>query len=130
MKKAKEIMMTPVVTVPMSTPLSELEEFFASEEISGVPVRSSSGNIVGIVSKTDLVQAERLHKSEKFSEIFAREQTAGDIMHHGVFFVSPDTNVRQVADIMIDQQIHRVLVGDNSNIVGIISSHDLLDLIH
>ena len=51
-------------------------------------------------------------------------------MHHGVFFVSPDTNVRQVADIMIDQQIHRVLVGDNSNIVGIISSHDLLDLIH
>ena len=130
MKKAKEIMMAPVVTVPLSMPLSELEEFFASEEISGIPVASSSGEIVGIVSKTDLIQAARLHKSEKFSELFAREQTAGDLMHQGVFIVSPDTTVREVADIMIDQQIHRVLVGDRDNIVGIISSHDLLDLIH
>ena len=122
-------MMTPVVTVPLSMPLSELEEFFASEEISGTPVTSSSGEIVGIVSKTDLIQASRFHKSEKFSELFAREQTAGDMMHHGVFFVSPDTPVKEVADIMIDQQIHRVLVGDRDDIVGIISSHDLLELI-
>ena len=122
-------MMTPVVTVPLSMPLSELEEFFAAEEISGAPVRSNSGKIVGIVSKTDLIQAARLHKSEKFSELFADEQTAGDMMHHGVFFVPQDTSIRKVADIMIDQQIHRVLVGDSENVVGIISSHDLLDQI-
>lgn len=130
MKKAKEIMMTPVETVSPAMSLRELEEFFAAESVSGAPVKSDSGEIVGIVSKTDVIQTLRMHKSEKFREIFAPEPTAKDIMNCGVFYVTPDASVRNVADLMIDQQIHRVLVGDVHNLVGIISSHDLLELIH
>lgn len=130
MKKAKEIMMTPVVTVSPSMSMSGLEEFFTLEGISGAPVKSDSGEIIGIVSKTDVIQSLRLQKSEKFSEIFAPEQTARDIMNYGVFYVAPDASVRSIADLMIDQQIHRVLVGDINHLVGIISSHDLLELIH
>lgn len=129
MIRANQIMNAQVVTVPASMPLSELEDFFAAEGVSGAPVKAESGKIVGIVSKTDVVQAARLQKSDKFSEIFAPEPTAADIMKDGVFCVAPDASARNVADIMINQQIHRVLVGDINNVVGIISSHDLLDLI-
>lgn len=129
MKTAKQIMMTPIVAVSPSMSLSELEEFFASEGVSGAPVKSETGEIIGIVSKTDIIQTVRLQKTEKFSELFAPEQTVADIMNYGVFYVAPEAPVRSVADIMINQQIHRVLVGDANHVVGIISSHDLLDLL-
>ena len=123
-------MMTPVVSVSPSMSLSELEEFFTAEGISGAPVKSDAGDTIGIVSKTDVIQTLRLKKAEKFSEFFAPQPTARDIMSYGAFYVEPDASVKSVANLMIDQQIHRVLVGDTHNVIGIISSHDLLELLH
>jgi CBS domain-containing protein len=92
-------------------------------------VQSESGKIIGIVSKTDVLQAEGLQKSEKFSDIFGSGPVVGDIMNYEVVHVSSDASVRSVAENMIDQHIHHVLVIDDSKIVGIISSFDLLALV-
>jgi CBS domain-containing protein len=43
--------------------------------------------------------------------------------------VAPDAPAREVADVLINERIHRVPVRRGADVVGIISTHDLLDLI-
>lgn len=122
-------MTTPVAAVPATMLLNELSDFFASEGVSGAPVTSESGDVVGIVSQSDLIQAVRLQRSKGLRGLLTSGPTATDIMNNRVFCVSPDASVRKVAELMVDEQIHRVLVGSIDEVVGIISSHDLLELV-
>ncbi|MDH3692104.1 MAG: CBS domain-containing protein [Gammaproteobacteria bacterium] len=128
--QAKDIMETMVQSVPPEMSLHEFEEFLSQEGISGAPVKSASGSVIGIVSKTDLVNTLRFRESEKFSVILGPAITVGDIMTYDVVTVTPDTSVREIAQLMVDQEIHRVLVGSRKNVVGIISAFDLLELVH
>lgn len=127
--KAKDVMVTPVMTVSPAMSIDELEGLLTAEGISALPVESDSGNIIGIVSKTDILKAAGQQKSGKFSEIFAAVPVVSDIMNYEVAHVSSDDSVRSVAEMMIDQHIHHVLVIDERKIIGIISSLDLLDLV-
>ncbi len=127
--KAKDVMAAPVLTVSLSMSISELEGVLTAEGFSALPVQSESGKIIGIVSKTDIVRAAMLQKSERFSEIFGSESVISDVMNHEVVHVSSDAAVKSVAEIMIDRHIHHVLVMDDRDIVGIISSFDLLELV-
>ena len=127
--KAKDVMAAPVMTVSPSMSIDELEGVLTAEGISALPVQSEGGKIVGIVSKTDMLQAAGLQRSKKFSEIFGSVPVVSDIMNYEVVHVSSDASVRSVAEIMIDQHIHHVLVIDDRKILGIISSFDLLDLV-
>lgn len=128
--QAKDVMETMVQSVPPEMSLHGFEEFLSQEGISGAPVKSASGSVIGMASKTDLVNTLRFRESEKLSEIFGPAITVGDIMAHDVFTVAPNTSVREIAQLMIDHEIHRVLVGSRENVVGIISAFDLLELVH
>ncbi len=52
----EEVMQSQVVTVTPETPVRELLRRMVSEQISGVPVVTSAGEIVGVVSTTDVVR--------------------------------------------------------------------------
>ncbi len=57
---AKEIMHKSVVSVSPQMTLREVSDLFANHEISGAPVISSEGGLIGLISKTDLIsQPER-----------------------------------------------------------------------
>jgi CBS domain-containing protein len=68
-----------------------------------------------------------LRVPEDFQDRMA-ELTAGDAMVREVVMVPPDAPVGQVARIMRDQRIHRVLVADRGVLQGILTAFDLLSL--
>ncbi len=53
---ARDVMTSPVTTVSPSTPLAELARILTEDQISGVPVLDVGSRLVGIVSKTDLLE--------------------------------------------------------------------------
>lgn len=53
---ARDVMTSPVTTVTPSTPLAELARLLTEDQISGVPVVDVESRLVGIVSKTDLLE--------------------------------------------------------------------------
>ena len=55
-KYVEEIMQRQVVTVTPETPVRELLRCLVNEQISGVPVVTGEGGIVGVVSTTDVVR--------------------------------------------------------------------------
>src|SRR5512137_1179592 len=128
MQTAGEIMTREVITVRKETSVRELAELFASHQISSVPVVDEAGELLGIVTETDLVEQDKnLHiptvislfdwviylESEKKFEKELRKmtgQTVGDIFSEQVATVTPSTPVSQVADLMSSQRINALPV--------------------
>jgi CBS domain-containing protein len=73
------------------------------------------------VSSLDL-----LRDSSELDDRGDKELTALDAMTRELVSVTPDTPVAEIAQKMRLQHVHRVLVIDNEELVGVVTSFDLL----
>ena len=149
---AQDIMNPEVMSVQDDLTVAELAAFLVDQEISGAPVRDELGKLVGVVSVTDIV---RTHSSD--GERYAPDHDPGfyvrgwedrveveelqgyhfeddsllvrDIMTPSVFAVEVSTPVREVARSMMDSHLHRILVVNDGEVVGIVSTSDMLQMV-
>jgi CBS domain-containing protein len=126
--QAKDLMQPEVVSVPPEMPLDQFEEFLTIQDIDGAPVKNAAGEVVGIASKTDVIRALRFQARDRL-KLDPANLTVGDIMTDQVVFVPPDSSPREIAELMIEHRIHRVLVGNRRCVRGIITAFDLLRLV-
>lgn len=149
----KDLMRRDVLTVGADWSLDRLAEFLIQNNISGVPVTSTTGELVGVVSSTDIVRHDSMpvkdsqaHDPHEYYRHgldgqLAREEfasfrvepdttvTVRDIMTPMIFEVSEDVPVQQVADTMIRGRIHRVFVTHQRKVVGVVTALDMLKVI-
>ena len=148
---ANQVMTTEVLAVEVDWSIERLSEFLIMNSISGSPVQSKEGNLIGVVSLTDIVHHETQYEKDPqwphdyylhaLERQCAREEAASfrieaeplktvrAIMTPMIFQVSEDTPVQKVADMMIKNRIHRVFVTRDEKVVGIISTPDMLKVI-
>ncbi len=139
--KAQDIMTRDVTTVRPDTSVRDIAALMVEKHISGVPVLTDNGKIIGMVSQSDLlhraeVGTERKHKwwfrAFADSNAMAREYAkahglkAHDIMSRYVVSVRDDAELRDVADILDNHRIKRVPVVQEGRLVGIITRGDLV----
>ena len=124
--RAGEVMQKGVISVSPELSLADLEEFLTTEDIGGAPVLGSAGQVVGIVSKTDIVRALSDENGRSLSDFADAGLTVEDVMTHDVLTVKAEDDAREVARQMIDLHVHRLLVCDGEEVVGIITTFDLL----
>jgi CBS domain-containing protein len=144
--QAQHIMKKPVTTVDAGMKLTEFARLLSEERISGAPVVDANGRIIGIISRTDLVD-HLLEGSAQESEMGgflsflglespmkemasgSEEEvwgTVGDIMTSDVETAEPAASLAEVAVKMFENRIHRVVITADDRPVGIITSLDLL----
>lgn len=138
---ARDLMTPDVVTVPPETPVTAVARLLSERGISAVPVLDGSGALKGIVTEADLIRrlagetdAPRGWWSSLFSdpateaERYARTHgvTAADIMTESVVTVAESTTAAEIAHLMEDSHIRRVLVVTDGRLRGIVSRADLL----
>jgi CBS domain-containing protein len=144
---AKDIMHPNVVTVTDTMDLREAAKIFVEERISGAPVVNELGNLVGVISQSDLVEYELATERELTVEApfyrrpydesldpgrgFQIEElpadTVKDVMTPYLITIREDTPIREVAARMAQCGIHRVIVvDDDQQIRGIVTSLDVL----
>jgi len=152
-KTVKEIMISPVLAAQEDWSMEELTEYLIANNVSGAPVESASGEVVGVVSMTDIVRyvnfpvrEQEAHDVHEFflSSIgrqYALEElqafrvgsdtqvTVRDLMTEMVFAVDENATVQDVADTMIRGNIHRVLVTNGKQVVGIVAALDLVKVV-
>lgn len=146
-KTVAEIMTTDVVTVSPETLLQEAIQILAEREISGLPVVNSQGDLVGVISETDLTWQETgvdtppyimfldsviyLQNPAKHNEKVhkALGQTVGDAMSDNPATVSASQQVREAARIMHDKKVRRLpVVDEQSKLVGMITQGDVIKM--
>lgn len=144
MLKVRDIMTTGVITAMKGTSIRELADIFTSHRIGSVPVVDEAGNLIGIVTESDLIEQDKslhiptvvslfdwviyLESEKKFEKELQKMtgQTVGDIFTDKVETVSPETSVAEVADLMSTKKIHTLPVVEGAKLVGIISRIDLI----
>ncbi|MFN3286207.1 MAG: CBS domain-containing protein [bacterium] len=135
---ARDVMTSPVITVTPDTPVKEIAQLLLAHHISGVPVVSLEGKLVGIVTEADLLYKERPEVEEGgLLRLFRRGQlaeaerkaeglVARDVMTSPVVTVTEEMPLREVAALMARRQINRVPVVRGDQVVGIVSRADVL----
>lgn len=151
---ARDVMQPDVVSVAPEAALLEVHRLFVEEEIGGAPVIDDEGRVVGVITAKDLLRAVQeqydsaaaLTVPEYFREelpysgpdwLAAPEDfqdrmssmTAADAMVRGVITVPPDATVREIARLMREQRIHRVFVVSGEELVGIVTTFDMVRLL-
>jgi CBS domain-containing protein len=127
--KASDLMQKGVVVVSPELGLDQFEELLTSEDISGAPVIDTNGALVGIASKTDIVRALSEELRERSDSDLGSNLTVEDIMSGEVVTVGPNEDAKVIARKMIDGHLHRVLVVNETDVIGIVTSLDLLRLL-
>lgn len=153
---AEDVMSPRVATLSPGETIDSAMRTFTEARISGAPVVDVEGRIVGVLSLSDIARSERLEDEgfekdgraydladpldeeldEDFdpSEVFFLKEeysigggvTVADRMTREVVCVGPDTTLEQLSEVMVSQRIHRVLVTRDSELLGVVSSFDVV----
>src|SRR5262245_52441172 len=116
---ASDVMVKDVITVTESMPLKDVARMFVEKKITGAPVVNAEGELVGVISETDIIR--------KTTSIGAwSPSTVGQIMTRPAVTVSPDETLHRVCEMMYNRRIHRVVVAEGNRIKGILTSMDIL----
>jgi CBS domain-containing protein len=143
---AKDVMSPHPVCVPRDMDLRDLAKLFLEKGFTGAPVVDARGDLVGVISQTDLLyyhltRDDELVLSTDFyasAKIEGRTMPRGfqvedvntgrveDVMTPVVHAVEESAPVASVARMMTTKHIHRVIVRRGRRAVGIISALDVL----
>jgi CBS domain-containing protein len=173
MLKVEDLMKTDVVTVRPEDSARTLARVLADSEISGAPVVDASGQVVGVVSATDLVRLAADEADVTLSAVSVRPDvdrtpdpdadpddaieadawgfflpedspfqgtelldqvpetsfdtvSVADLMTPVTFAVKPTMPVPELCEFLVRGRIHRALVVDNDELLGIVTSQDVL----
>src|SRR5690242_5918556 len=112
--KASEIMTKRVISIAPDASIVQAIRMMLKNRISGLPVVSRSGKLVGIISEGDLLHRHEIGTEIKrnawLDAIFGPEQSANDYVRaHGITVGEVMTRVRVVSvseDTSLDQVVH------------------------
>ena len=133
-----------LVTVSPLATIKELESLLVENGISGAPVVNREGDLIGVVSQTDVLRF--IHRGAREADFYndtsdvkkldrdsldekLLSTRVNDIMQTHLRFVSPQDDLATVAKILRKNRIHRLLVVDDSKLVGLITTFDLIRLL-
>ena len=144
MLTAGDVMTRDVITVKKETTIRELAELFNRHRISSAPVVDDNGEMIGIVTETDLIEQDKnlhiptvislfdwviyLESDKKFEKALKKMtgQSVGEIYSEEFVKVTPTTPVSDVADILSSRKMNAIPVLDGNKIVGIVARIDLI----
>jgi len=147
------VMQREVLAVEADWSLEKLAGFLVDNSISGAPVTDQDGELIGVVSLTDIVRQNSLpdsgvesgtahdvylydlqrHLSQDELRVFHSSYESPvlvrDIMTPMIFKVNEEASVQEVADTMLRGRIHRVFVTRGNKLTGIVTALDMLQVI-
>jgi CBS domain-containing protein len=114
-----------VISCRPETPIEEVARTLDTKDISALAVVDDGGGLIGLISRTDLVNARFIQPYMKHW----RGMAAQHLMSRPVITVRPSTAIREAAELLREKRIHRLVVvegeGERARPVGILSVTDL-----
>lgn len=121
--RVRDVMTAPAVTIDEHEPVEVAAKQMVEERIHSLPVVGRSGELVGIVTGTDLMRA--------LAGAHPVPARPGDVpvdavMTHDPMTLGPDATIADAAELMADAGVRHIpIVDPGGTIVGIVSDRDL-----
>ena len=120
--RTRDIMTSPVVTVPPDAQLKAVAALLVERGINAVPVVDAGDRLCGIVSEADLLALETAAREHP-------PHTAREVMSQSVYTLAEDTDATVAARMMLRHGLKSVPVVAGDRVVGIVARRDLLRLV-
>ena len=139
----KDIMTKNVTTVSPEMDIHKLAELFVEKNISGAPVVDKSGKLLGVVKEEGVIfQDKKVHLptfislsfgfltlgTERYNEEIKKitASKVSSIMKKDIVTIDLDTEIEDVATLMIEKEIYYFPVIDKDKLVGVITKKDIV----
>ncbi len=140
--KIERLMTRDVVSVSPDTPLKDVAALLSEKHISGLPVCTADGRVIGVISEADIVRAEQgigpdvggrlrwffRRLDDDLDKLRAR--TAGEAMTSPALTVRPIEQVSAAARLMLLHRVNRLPVVADGKLLGIVTRADLVRAFH
>ncbi len=124
------IMTTSLITLNANDGLDTAERLFKKHGIRHIPVVDGE-KIIGMLSLTDLLRisfADGAYEDEDEVETLVYNMfTVPQVMAKNLDSVSPDTNIKEVAELLAQKEYHALPVVQQEKLVGIVTTTDLIN---
>ena len=150
--RAADLMRKAVVTLREDESLTSVVATFEEHKIGGAPVVDMGGRLIGFLSGSDIVRTEHVEggrlategRSSDFDALdviddddegFLREDyrpeelgesLVRDWMQTEVVSLGPDASLQEVCRLLAERSIHRVPIVKDDEVVGIVSTSDIV----
>ena len=144
MLKVKDIMTRELITVSPQTEITSAAKILLEKRINGLPVVDDSGKLVGILCQSDLVAQQKsipipsvytlldsfipltsIKRIDKEVQKIAALKVEQAMTPKPVT-VGPETDIEDVARLMVDKKYHTLPVMEGEKIVGVVGKEDVL----
>ena len=144
MFKVKDIMTKELITVSPQTEIAVAAKLLLEKRINGLPVIDESGKLVGILCQSDLVAQQKsipipsvYTLLESFIPLTSLKRIDKEVrkiaalkveqaMTPNPVTVGPETDIEDVARLMVDKKYHTLPVMEGDKIVGVVGKEDVL----
>lgn len=139
--QAVDVMTGGVISVNGDMTIVDAARAMLQHKISGLPVVDRQNRLIGMVTEGDLLRRAEIgteRRRSRWLELLrgpgraaedyatAHARKVGEVMSERVVFVSPETSLDRVAELMERHRIKRVPVVSEKGLVGIVSRANLL----
>ena len=144
MTTASTIMTKDVITVTPEMEVTQAAKILFDNHVNGLPVVDEAGHLVGIICQSDIIVQQKelpipslfafLDGFFTFTNIKSLEKKVRKIAAISVAHamtpdpvtVHPDTAIKTVAALMVDNNFHTLPVMGGEKLIGIIGKEDIL----
>ena len=123
-------MTSDVITLNYNDDLTTAEKLFKANKIRHIPVVSDN-RVVGMLSYTDLLRisfADAVDEEEHMVDTVVYNMfTIEQVMAKNLVKVSSDALIKDVAEILSNNEFHAMPVIDGDELVGIVTTTDLIN---
>ncbi len=122
------IMTSHLHTVEEDVALSEVVHIFRKYQIRHLPV-TKAGKITGIISSTDidrLTFGSLFDNQDGIDEVILQMLKVPQVMTSKIRTVSPDTSIKEVAEIFASEHYHALPVAEGEKLKGIVTTTDVI----
>lgn len=117
----RDLMSSPVITIRQTETLESVALIMSQNNFGSVIITDKNGTLVGIITERDIVT--RLTAKNRLP----REVHVEEIMSSPVITIDSNKDITEAARLMRSHNIRRLVVLERGEIVGIITSRDILD---
>lgn len=136
-----DVMTTKIFAVDRETSLETAARLLVQKRISGMPVLDGDRRPIGVISLLDLVDPDHANGTNGYPLFYRLADgdaialggvtslpggRVGDVMSPFVLSIESTASIKEAAKRMLAEQVHRLLVMQGGELVGIVSMADLL----
>ncbi|MCO6175302.1 CBS domain-containing protein [Flavobacterium sp. NRK F10] len=123
------IMTTNVVKLNITDDLTKAESLFKKHHIRHIPVVSGN-KILGMLSYTDLLRisfADAVDDNDEVVDTTVYNMfTVEQVMAKNLVSISPETTIKEAAEVLANKEFHALPVCEGNLLVGILTTTDLI----